>query len=132
MGGNKHSQAWPRLRKTNIWAVVQVASGSAFWMHTFQIWRACQTRSHGFSIQQAVILAPPYHAQTCIDHSYQRSGIAIQSIQPDQDLAQRKPMCEGIPGNCLQRALEFAVIFPVACPRIGADPLMRESLEHSG
>src|SRR5258708_23038580 len=128
MGGDNHPHWWPSLRQRDTWTVVQTAGSPAFRMLTLQIWRACQTCSHSFSIQQAVFLTPSNHAHSRGENLRQRSAVAIQAVQPDQHLSQRKPMREGIPGDRLQSAFQFAAIVSISYTSIRANPLMCERL----
>ncbi len=94
--------------------------------------KPCEDHLHLGQIQQLVILAACDQPQARGQHIGQRSRIAIESIQANQDVLQWDRHLVRISDEHLENAQQFAPVIAIACTAKGSQKLMSMSLQDGG
>lgn len=94
--------------------------------------RMSKSRFDLWQSQQGIVFAAPDEAKARGHDIGQRSGIAIESVEADQDLGERKRKGGRVTGDGLNGAFQFSAIVSIPWSRIGTHPLMPMSLENGG
>jgi hypothetical protein len=93
---------------------------------------ASQSRFDLREVQQGVVFTPRDQTQARGHDIGQRSGIAREPIETDQDLGKRQRKSRGVMGDDPYRAFQFSPIVPIACAPKGSHPLMGMRLKNRG
>ena len=117
----RHDQPhpWPGWGEGNRWAIEKGALCPTFRVSAELDGRASKSRFDLWEVQQGVVFAPPDQPKTSGHDIGQRSGIAIEPIETNQDLGKRKRKRSRIPDDDLDGAFEVSALIPIARSRKG-------------
>ena len=89
-----------------------------------------QTRTHGRQVQEVIVLPAHNHPRSTSGKEIdQRSGIAIQTVQTRQDVAEGKRKRAGIALDRCSGSQQFPPVITSACVAERAQPLVRMRLQ---
>src|SRR5438067_27228 len=111
----RHDQAhpWAGWGEGNLGTIEKGARRPTFRMNAHLDGRLSQSRFDLWQIQQGIVFAAPNETKARGQDIGQRSGIAIEPVQTDEDLEEGKRKGRRVTGDGLDGAFQFSAIVSI-------------------
>src|SRR5216684_6973627 len=132
MTGDDQPNVRSSRREGAVRAIVKGTQSSTFRMSANFNGRTRQNRLDRNQIQESIVTTAPDESHICVQDIFEYSGVAIQAIQPHQDLGEEELVRRCVTGDDLESPLQFFPVIAVARSPKRAQELMRMGLQKRG
>ena len=132
MTGDDQPNVRSSCHEGDIRAIVKGTQSATFRMRANFKGRTRQNRLDDCQIQESIVTTAPDEPHICVQDIFEDSGVAIQAIQPHQDLGEEEFVHRCVPGDDLESPLQFFPVIAVASSPKSTQELMRMGLQKRG